>query len=325
MKYYPRFLSILLLTWGVASAFADDGDVVPCADRSVTAAAVSNRQDIQTFVQCAYEYVQETGFDEALRAFNEDERWRMGPTYVFVTEVAAAREETRALVFPPDSSQQGQPWRTLVDDFGSDLIVEFDRVATGFDEGWVYYSFTNPATGRDEPKASYFKRLEWDGTPAVIGAGVYSRDLPGTCEPSEVHAMGLESHPSPERLAEFVRCAAMELESKGYFAGRNLASDARWRGPSTYVFGMDIYGNIVFTGDPDSRWYGAPVSEVNTNPDGPFLGRDVIGVGDVFGETFLYYSARNPATGNVQRKTTFVKRVVVNGLPVLLASGYYME
>ena len=38
-------------------------------------------------------------------------------------------------------------------------------------EGWIYYSFTNPATGRDEPKASYLKSIDWDGALATIGAG----------------------------------------------------------------------------------------------------------------------------------------------------------
>ena len=50
-----------------------------------------------------------------------------------------------------------------------------------------------------------------------------------------------------------------------------------------------------------------------------------VAVGDAFGETFFYYTARNPATGRLQRKVTFVKRVVVYGLPILLASGYYLD
>ena len=41
------------------------------------------------------------------------------------------------------------------------------------DSGWLYYAFLNPATGNDEPKASYVKRIDWDGNPAVIGAGIY--------------------------------------------------------------------------------------------------------------------------------------------------------
>ena len=324
MKYRNQVFSFLSIAAAAAPAVADDAGTVACADRSVTAAAVSTRQDVASFVQCAYEYVEAVGPAEARRAFNEDARWKHGPTYLFVNTATPASHEAVRLVFPPDPAREGMPRGMLGDAFG-DHFREIYRIVDEFGEGWVYYGFNNPATGRIEPKITYVKGLDWDGAAAVIGAGIYSRDLPGACEPGEVHARGLESHPSPERLSEFVRCAAMELESKGYFAGRTLASDPRWRGPSTYVFGMDIYGNTVFTGDPDSRWYGTLESEVNTNTDGPFLGRDIIGVGDVFGETFLYYSARNPATGTLQRKTTFLKRVVVSGLPILLASGYYLD
>ena len=40
---------------------------------------VRTTEDVQAFVQCAYEFVQEMGFEEARRAFHEDERWRSGP------------------------------------------------------------------------------------------------------------------------------------------------------------------------------------------------------------------------------------------------------
>ena len=38
--------------------------------------------------------------------------------------------------------------------------------------------------------------------------------------------MFLDSDPSNERLMEFVRCAAMELEMKGYFAINTLTNGA---------------------------------------------------------------------------------------------------
>ena len=325
MRRRPLFLLIPFLLAVAAPARANGGEPPPCVDRSVTAAAVSTRQDVQSFVQCAYEFVQEVGFEEARRAFNEDVRWKSGPTYVFVDEMTPVPGASRAFVFPPDPSREGLPWGLLIDDFGTDLIVEFYRVATEFGQGWVYYSFTNPATGRAEPKASYFKAIDWNGTPAAIGAGIYSRDLPGTCEPSEVHAMGLEADPSNPQLAEFVRCAAMELESQGYFAVQTLSRDPRWRSRSIYLFGLDTYGNTLFSGDPYSQWFGALSPELNAHREGPFGGRDVIAAGDAFGETFFYYTARNPATGRLQRKVTFVKRVVVYGLPILLASGYYLD
>ena len=183
---------------------------------------------------------------------------------------------------------------------------------SNFSEGWLYYSFPNPATGRDEPKASYVKSIDWEGNAAAIGAGIYHRDIPGTCELEEVHAMGLEAAPSNERLQEFVRCAALDLESQGYFASRALSSDPAWSSGSIYVFGLDTYGNTLFSGDPYSQRYGvfSRASELNAHLDGPFGGRDVVSVGDAFGETFLYYSTLNLATGMQQRKVAFVKRVV---------------
>ena len=137
--------------------------------------------------------------------------------------------------------------------------------------------------------------------------------------------MGLEADPSNQRLREFVRCAAMEMESQGYFAVRALSSDPRWRNGSIYVFGLDTYGNPLFSGDPYSQGYGIIAPELNDHLDGPFGGRDVVSVGDAFGETFLYYSMRNPATGRLQRKVTFVKKVVVYGLPILVGAGVYTD
>ena len=81
----------------------------------------------------------------------------------------------------------------------------------------------------------------------------------------------------------------------------------------------------LFSGDPYSQWHGVIAPELNDYLDGPFGGRDVVSVGDAFGETFLYYSARNPATGMQQRKVAFAKRVVAYGLPILVGSGYYLD
>ena len=298
----------------------------PCEERSIAASAVRTREDVRAFVQCAYELVREAGFAESRRAFNEEERWKSGPTYVFVNEITDVPGASRAFVFPPDPSREGVPWGPLVDDFGTDLALEFVRVANDFGEGWVYYSFANPATGRAEPKASYFKSIEWNGVPVAIGAGIYRRDLPGSCRSDEVNAGLLDSHASETRLQEFVRCAAMELESQGYFAIRALTSDPRWRNQSIYLFGLDTNGSPLFSGNPYSQsWWGGLTPELTDHIDGPFEGRDVVSVGDAFGETFLYYSTRNPWTATMQGKVAFVKRVVVSGLPILIGSGYYRE
>ena len=307
-----------------AAADQDGGGALSCSDQTVVASAVRTEAHVQAFVRCAYEFVQEAGFTEARRAFQEDARWRSGPIYVFVDESTSAPGASRALVFPPDPSREGTPWGTLVDGFGSDLVLEFHRVATGFGEGWVYYTFTNPVSGRAEPKAAYVRAIDWDGTPAVIGAGIYRRDIPATCEADQVNAGLLESDPSDARLREFVRCAAMELEASGYYAVRALSSHPRWRARSIYLFGLDTRGNPLFNGNPNgqSRW-GILTPELTGGRDGPFGGRDVVRVGDAFGETFLYYAARNPSTGAVEGKVAFVKRVVISGQPILIGAGYF--
>ena len=318
-------IPLIFLVAAPALVVQGSAEPPPCADQSVVASAVRTPKDVEIFVQCAYEYVQEMGFEEARRAFNEDERWKSGPTYVFVDEMTPVPGASRAFVYPPDPSREGMPWGELVDIFGSDLVLEFVRLLNSFDEGWTYYDFTNPASEKSEPKAAYVKAIDWNGVPAAIGAGIYQRDIPGTCNEDDVNATVLAADPSNARLKEFVRCAAMELESQGYFATRALSSDPRWRNGSIYLFGLDTYGYTLFSGDPYSQWYGPITPELNDHLDGPFDGRDVVSVGDAFGETFLYYSTRNPASGITQNKVTFVKRVVVYGLPILVGAGYYLD
>ena len=293
---------------------------VACAQKSVVASAVRTQGDVQAFVQCAYEFVQEVGFHEARQAFNEDDRWRSGPTYISVSEVTRVPGAARAFVFPPDPAREGVAWGPLVDDFGNDIILEAHRVVSSFGEGWIYYSFTNPATGRDEPKASYEKGIDWDGTPASIGAGIYRRDLPGTCRREEVNATLLDEHPSNQDLQEFVNCAAIELEETGYFGLVSLSTDPRWRSHSIYLFGVDMYGNTLFTGNPYNWGMGMSPSELTT-----IAVRDDVAVAEAFGETFLYYSSFNPSNGVPQRKVSFVKRVVASGVPILIGAGYYLD
>ena len=318
----PYFL--ILFTFLFAAPVLGGDEPLSCANKSIVASAVRTTEDVQAFVQCAYEFVQEVGFEEARRAFHEDKRWRSGPTYLFVAEVAPL-DQARLFVFPPDPSREGSTLGVRIDVFGNNFREERNRIVTHFGEGWSYYAFRNPATDREEPKAAYVKSIDWEGNLAAIGAGIYRRDLSGTCESEEVNAIELEENPSPERLQEFVRCAALELESQGYFAVRALSSDPRWRSKSIYLFGLDTYGYTLFSGDPYSQGYGVLAPELNDYLDGPFGGRDVVSVGDAFGESFLYYSTRNPATGMRQRKVAFVKRIVAYGLPILVGSGYYLD
>ena len=124
MRRRPLFLLIPFLLAVAAPARANGGEPPPCVDRSVTAAAVSTRQDVQSFVQCAYEFVQQMGFAEARRAFHEDPRWRNGPTYVFVDEVIRhERGGPRIHLSAGPLAREGEPWgEPLIDSFGNDWL-----------------------------------------------------------------------------------------------------------------------------------------------------------------------------------------------------------
>ena len=201
-NFSSSLISSILLCAAAPTLVAQGGTAEPlsCADHSITARAVRSPEGVEAFVQCAYEFVQEVGFEEARRAFNEDERWESGPTYVFVVEATPMSDMSRAFVFPPDPSREGKPWGLLIDIFGNDWFREQHRIVNQVGAGWIYYSFTNPATGRDEPKASYLKSIDWDGALATIGAGVYRRDLPGTCRSEEVNARIVPDRSSPARV-----------------------------------------------------------------------------------------------------------------------------
>ena len=319
MKHHLCSIIIPLISMCAVLPMFGDDEPPTCAEHSIVASAVRTQMDIQAFVQCAYEYVQEEGSSEARRAFNEDERWKSGQFYVFVDEVTSMTDMARALVYPPDPSREGEPWGLFVDSFGNDFYRELYRIMSIVEEGWIYYSITNPATDREEPKASYVKSIDWDGTPAAIGAGIYRRDIPGTCNSEEVNAMLLDSDPSNERLKEFVRCAAMELEMKGYFAINTLTKEPRWKHESIYLFAIDTYGYTLFSGDPYSQE--DIMSELSMTGED----HDAVSVADAFGESFLYYTSRNPSTEMMQQKVSFVKRVVSFGLPILIGAGYYLD
>ena len=73
-----------------------------------------------------------------------------------------------------------------------------------------------------------------------------------------------------------------------------------------------LLGDTQFSGDIYSQ--GAGVPELRT----PEEEHDDVSVANAFGETFLYYTSRNPSTGMMQQKVTFVKRIVSMGLPFLI-------
>lgn len=327
---FPRrcvFSGVLFALLSVSFGEYTRARAATCAESSVTASQVSTRQEVEAFVQCAKELLETEGTEGAYQAFHEDERWFHDRTYVYVASIALPGGRSNSIVYPPDRSSEGLDWPPAMDRFGPDPrnVREDPASAAEQAEGtWRYYEWWNPETGETELKTGYVIAVDWDGTPAFIGSGVYEPDIPGACDPATVNAWQLTVEPSDDSLRAFVRCAAYELESNGFFAQSSLANDPRWSGGASYVFGVDLYGGQLFTGSRPVTGGPSP-REWSDDPKAFFGGRDLVGLGAVFGETFLYYDAVNPMSGTVHRKVGFVKRVNVQGKTILVGSGYYVS
>ena len=66
------------------------------------------------------------------------------------------------------------------------------------------------------------------------------------------------------------------------------------------------------------------MSSGGREPKARFNGRDMVDVAGTFGESYIYYHAIHPETGNWHRKAAFVKRVSGQGVPLLVGAGIYL-
>ena len=128
---------------------------ITCPDRSIAAGEVRTASELKAFVKCAQAYVAAAGEQEAYRAFHNDERRLSDEIYVLVTELIPSSQVATIFVNPAQPLREGAPWGELKDQFGDDIFAEVVRVVVANGEGWAYYSFLNPVTGANVPKASH--------------------------------------------------------------------------------------------------------------------------------------------------------------------------
>lgn len=319
-----KFLAAAVLTWAAAVPTQARTVAEACPDRRIAASEVRTEDDLKAFVECAHRYVTSEGTAEAYRAFHSDEFWRSGEIYLVVSERIPDAKESKLILMAADPQREGKPLPSAADSFGDDFVREAGRILRANRSGYLYYSIANPVRGRIEPKVSYVVEIDWDGVPALMLAGIYRRDLPATCGPAGISAARVSSAPTLEGLEQFVRCAASELEEKGYLAIDALTTHPRWSDGNVYVYVMDAIGNQLLSGSrflvngyPLHEWGGKPM------PSDQFAGRDTLRIAEAFGESYLYYSAFDPGAGAVRNKVGFVKRVVTQGVPLLVGAGFF--
>lgn len=123
--------------------------------------------------------------------------------------------------------------------------------------------------------------------------------------------------------AEDVR--ALTLRAASYLQEHSVAEATQAFGGEGEFKSGELYINVI---DLDGRWVIYPPQPDNRgrsilnfiDADGVELGKAILAQG-LAGEGWTRYRWRNPATGTVQAKVTYVKRVP--GLPYIVYCGLY--
>ena len=140
----------------------------PVIRGSVNARELETHPDpmrLQQFVRCAAWQVESAGHF-AGPVLASSPRWKHGSIYVFGIDPQMGTVE-----FSGSRSSFAVSRRIpeLLFD-GRDLVA----VGAQFGEAFWYYNFTNPATGRIQPKVAFVKLVYVQGLPLLVGAG-YNR------------------------------------------------------------------------------------------------------------------------------------------------------
>ena len=276
------------------------------------ASLVYKERDVETFVNCAAHYLQQHGL-QALHDFEHDERWNAGPTYLFLYDL-----ETGFAV-----ANAGQPLVVgTIRDAASyaegrvPVVPEMQRILASHDDGYVYYTFRNPATDEEGRKTTYVRRVFIDGRAYILAAGLY---VPS----DECRALPLARDiDTREELQQFVRCAAQLVAERGELAWDLFLNHPQWLGGSVYLFVLDEQCRQLVTGQDlvDEGPAGCDFVDIEGTPVDQNIRATVTSEA---GEGWISYVLQNPVSGQVEGKNSYVVGVMLNGELISVAAGLY--
>ncbi len=300
----------LLLTLLTAPVAAQ----TPCDDHAGRLADINSREQLKQFVHCAAAHVAAVGWEQAALDF-EGADWYDEPVYLF------AGADGAAFFIVGSDIPGGTDMTGLQDSDGVWITQEMERIVLNFGEGYVYYRFMNRVSGQEEPKLAYVKLMERDGEPALIGSGYYPQNTHATCSPDVMRASLVYSERDVER---FVACAAHHLQQNGLQALHDFEHDPRWNAGPTYLFLYDLETAFAVANAGQPQVVGT-IRDASSYAEGrvpvvPEMQRILASHDD----GYVHYTFRNPATDEEGRKTTYVRRVFIDGRAYILAAGLYV-
>lgn len=93
--------------------------------------------------------------------------WVHNDSYIFVWRLDGVR-----VVYPPDTSGEGQNMTDLVDSQGKPIGKLFIQTAIN-GSGWVEYIWSKPGEKTPSLKITYIKRAQYQNQTYLVGSGIY--------------------------------------------------------------------------------------------------------------------------------------------------------
>ena len=287
----------------------------PCDSHAGRLADLDSREQLKQFVHCAAAHIDAVGWEQATEDFATVD-WQDGPLYLF-----ASTMEGTVIVSPGTDANPGDSLWGLYDSDGMAVVQEQARIARDFGGGYAYYRLENIASGHEEPKVSYVLQVEYQGEPAFIGAGFHPLDTHGTCPADKVRASLVYSE---RDIEAYVNCAVHHLQQNGLQALHEFGNDPRWISGPTYLFLYDLETAFAVFNAGQPHLVGT-IRDASSYAEGrvpvvPEIQRILASHDD----GYVSYIIRNPATDEEGRKTTYVRRVLLDGHAYLIGAGLYV-
>ncbi len=294
-----------------AGYFATDTHAT-CSPDVVRASLVYSEADVERFVNCAAHYLQQNGL-QALHDFSNDERWNAGPTYLFLLDM----ETLRMVVNGGQPHLVGATRDAAA--YAEDqvkTVPEMQRILASHDDGYVYYTFRNPATDEEGRKIAYARRVLVDGRAYILASGLY---VPA----DECRALPLAREiDTREELQLYVRCGTQLFEERGELAYDLFRHHPQWVGGSSYLFvsGSDCR-NLFY---PLDYLYDESEDCYLEDASGNLANQIILDMStSEAGEGWVSYVWLNPTSETVEPKNAYIIGSTLNGEHVSVGAGLY--
>lgn len=230
-------------------------------------------------------------------------KWLHDEKYIFVID-------TKGFVYinPQRPELQNTNQLNLKDLMGKPFIQSFIKKATGPKKsGWVHYVWFKPAEENPMWKTSYVKLTRApSGKEYIVGSGLYNMKM--------------------ERIfaVDAVEDAANLILTKGKDAFKELKDPlGDYNFLTTYVFVIDSRGNAIIN-PAFPGFEGQNVLNLK-DAQGKYFIKDMINSLEKVDTAWIDYLWPKPRQMSPSKKTTYVKKIVMNNEVYYIGSGIYLD